>query len=245
MEANTVLITGGASGIGLALAKRFASAGSRVIVCGRRAAQLEEAKAACPGLEAFVGDVSSAASRLELFQKVAQDYPEVNVLVNNAGIQNRPSKLAEPQDWEAHAKELEINLHAPIHMAILFIPHLLTKKSPMIVNVTSGLSFVPIAAMSTYCATKAGLHSFTMSLRHQLQDTPIKVVEMIPPAVNTDLGGKGLHNYGVPLDEYADDAFAHIVAGDLEFGYGFSERGRNASRAEINETFVKLNSGAH
>jgi len=241
---NVILITGGASGIGFAIAKRFLAKGNRVIAVGRREAQLAEAKAAAPSLEYFMGDVSSEAGRIAIAQTVSEKFPEVNVLINNAGIQNRPPKFTEPQDWSQHAQELSINLHAPIHLSFLFIPHLLKKADPVIVNVTSGLSFLPVAAMATYCATKAGMHSFTQSLRHQLAGQ-IAVVEMIPPAVNTDLGGKGLHDFGAPLDEYADDAFAKLEAGDSEFGYGFSEKGRNANRAELNQLFEQMNKLIH
>ena len=124
---------------------------------------------------------------------------------------------------------------------MLFLPHLLKVESPTIVNVTSGLAFSPLAYMSTYCATKAALHSFTLSLRYQLKDTPIKVVEIVPPAVNTDLGGKGLHDNGVPLEAFANETMARVAAGETEVGFGFSEKGRLASREQLNEIFINMN----
>lgn len=238
---NTVLITGGASGIGFALAKRFVKAGSKVIICGRRQEQLEKAKAECPELSIFRCDVSKLHEREALLKHVTENFPQLNVLINNAGIQNRPGSFTQNQDWVLHELELEINLKAPMHFAILFIPLLGKQSHSYIMNVTSGLAFMPLSFMSTYCATKAALHSFTLSLRHQLKNTSIKVLEIIPPAVNTDLGGVGLHNEGAPLDEFADHAIAQIEKGELEFGYLFSEKGRNASREELNHMFSMMN----
>jgi uncharacterized oxidoreductase len=168
-------------------------------------------------------------------------FPEVSVLINNAGIQNRPAPLTQPQEWEEHRRELATNIEAPMHLSMLFVHHFLKKPEAAIMNVSSGLAFSPLSFMPTYCATKAALHSFSLSLRHQLRETGIRVVEIIPPKVNTDLGGVGLHDDGAPLDEYADSAFAAIVEGKLEFGYGFSEKNRLASRVELDQGFSFLN----
>jgi uncharacterized oxidoreductase len=124
---------------------------------------------------------------------------------------------------------------------MLFVKHLIQKPEAAIINVPSGLAFSPIAFMSTYCATKAALHSFTLSLRYQLRDTPIRVVEIVPPKVNTDLGGVGLHDDGAPLEEFADHAWRELNAGKTEFGYGFSERNRLASREMLDQVFAHLN----
>lgn len=128
-------------------------------------------------------------------------------------------------------------------MATLLLPHLLKKPSAAIINVTSGLAFVPISSMATYCATKAALHSFTLSLRHQLINTPVRVIEIVPPAVNTDLGGAGLHTFGENLDEFADAMIGKLEESDdnIEFGYKFSETARNASREQINGIFNNMN----
>jgi uncharacterized oxidoreductase len=163
------------------------------------------------------------------------------VLVNNAGIQNRLPSLQQPQDWSRHRTEISTNLEAPMHLSMLLLPHLLKQPDAAILNVTSGLAFVPLAFMPTYCATKAALHSFTLSLRQQLKGSSVQVIEVIPPAVNTDLGGKGLHDDGVPLDQFADHAIAQIEKGSLEFGYQFSEKGRLASRAELDGIFAAMN----
>ncbi|MDQ3292404.1 MAG: SDR family NAD(P)-dependent oxidoreductase, partial [Bacteroidota bacterium] len=191
LSGNTVLITGGASGIGLALAERFLQAGSKVIVCGRREDKLQEARQKHPELHTHVCDVGKESDRQDLFNWVAQSFPDVNVLLNNAGIQNRHPLVGSSQPWSFHQAEIAINLEAPIHLAMLFIPHLQQKPKSYIINVTSGLAFAPLAQAAIYSATKAALHSFTLSLRRQLRDTPVKVLEIVPPAVQTDLGGVG------------------------------------------------------
>lgn len=238
---DTVLITGGGSGIGLALAKRYVASGSTVIACGRRAEQLALARKECPSLHTLVADVSTATGRERLAAEVAQTFPGLNILINNAGVQNRPPPLSQPQAWAPHAAEIETNLGAPLHLSMLLLPHLLKQKAGAIINVSSGLAFMPLAFMPTYCLTKAALHSFTLSLRHQLKGTAVRVVEIIPPMVNTDLGGKGLHDQGAPVDAFADHAFAELSKGTLEFGYQFSEKSRLASRAELDAMFANMN----
>jgi uncharacterized oxidoreductase len=240
LSKNTVLITGGATGIGLALAARFQTAGSSVIICGRRADKLAEAKAAHPALHTHVADVSTATGRQDLVQWAASEFPALNVIVNNAGIQRRV-RLADAESWEETHQELVTNLEAPIHLARLFIPHLLKQPRASIMNVTSGLSFSPLAHVPVYCATKAALHSFTLSLRQQLKDTPIQVIEIIPPAVDTDLGGPGLHTFGVNVNDFADDVMAKIQGGAVEAAHAFAEQASRASRAELDAMFQRMN----
>ena len=148
---HTVFITGGASGIGLALAKRISAGGHTVIVAGRRQAQLELAQTEVPALKVIQGDVSSEEGRRELAKKVFELHPDCNVLINNAGIQNRLPPFTDPTHgeaaWARHKEEIAINFDAPIHMSFLFIPHFLSKPTSQIVNVTSGLAFIPMASM--------------------------------------------------------------------------------------------------
>lgn len=240
-RSSTILITGGASGIGFALARRFISLGATVIACGRRAGQLKLAQEQEPRLHAIQCDVSREEERVRLAAQVTGDFPALNVLVNNAGIQNRPPPLRQQQSWDSYRQEVATNFEAPMHLSQLLMPHLLQAKEAAIINVSSGLAFAPMSFMSCYCATKAALHSFTLSLRHQLRSTGISVVEVVPPKVNTDLGGKGLHDDGVPLGEYSDAAFAAILEGQLEIGFGTSERMRRASREELDEAFGRMN----
>jgi uncharacterized oxidoreductase len=184
---NTILITGGATGIGLAVAKAFVKAGNTVIICGRRRHKLDEAKQQVPALHTLVCDIASEHERQRLFKQVTARFPTLNILVNNAGVQ-RMIDLRNGVPVPSGEDEIEINLKAPIDLAARFIPFLAQQERAAIVNVSSGLAFVPLAMAPVYCATKAALHSFTISLRHQLRDTGIRVFELIPPRVDTELG---------------------------------------------------------
>ena len=186
---NTVLITGGATGIGFALADKFVNAGSVAIVCGRRKNRLQAAKNKLPALQIRQCDVSIESERRSLLRWTTTRFPNLNMLVNNAGIQRQMdftsptvTKLASSKD-----DEVTINLAASIRLCALFTPILLKRKKAAIVNISSGLAFVPIAMMPVYCATKAAIHSFTISLRHQLRGTTVRVFEAAPPATDTEL----------------------------------------------------------
>ena len=239
LHGRTVLVTGGATGIGLALAARLLRAGSRVIVCGRRADALRDAAAAHPGLVTRVCDLAREDERAALVEWVVAEHPTLDVLVNNAGIQRR-IRLDEPEPWADTRLELAINVDAPIHLALALLPHLRTRRGT-IVNVTSGLSFVPYVAAPVYSATKAALHSFTLSLRHQLAGSGVRVVEIIPPAVNTDLGGVGLHDAGAPLVPFADEVIARLAAGEEEIAYGMAQARAAAAHAAFDEVFARMN----
>ncbi|GAA4830896.1 SDR family oxidoreductase [Paenibacillus vulneris] len=237
LSGNTILITGGSTGIGLAFAERFIKAGNRVIVCGRREQVLQKAKEQFPSLITRVIDLDIESERSALFDWVTANYPEVNVLVNNAGIQQRFNVLKADarNNWSYFSKEITTNLEAPFHLSMLFAPFLAAKEEAAIINVTSGLAFTPFAIAPIYSATKAALHSFTMSLRHQLSDTSVEVIEVAPPAVNTELGGAGLHTQGEPLDAFADGIFKGLEEGKKEIGYGTSVNRLRMSRDEIDE----------
>ncbi|WP_224997807.1 SDR family oxidoreductase [Cesiribacter sp. SM1] len=238
---NTVLITGGATGIGFALAERFLNAGSSVIICGRRESILQEARQKHPQLHIRVCDVGEASERIALFEWAVREFPQLNVLVNNAGIQRRTSLTVDNASWEERRAEIAINLEAPVHLTSLFVPHLLKQQKAAVVNVSSGLAFTPAIFATVYSATKAAIHSLSLSLRHELENTSVKVVEIVPPAVQTDLGGAGIHTFGVPLDEFADSVMQRLEAGELEIGYGRSEAARKASRQEIDEMVKQMN----
>lgn len=241
LNGNTVLITGGASGIGLALAERFLAAGSEVIICGRRQEKLEEAKQQHPQHYIKTCDVGEESERIALFDWAVSEFPQVNVLVNNAGIQRRVQATKDQATWAERRKEIAINVEAPIHLSSLFVPHFMKQPAAAIINVSSGLAFTPGTFATVYSATKAAVHSFTLSLRHELRGTGISVLEIVPPAVNTDLGGVGLHAQGVPLAEFADAIMERIKNGEQEVGYGRSEKARTASRQELDEMFRNLN----
>jgi uncharacterized oxidoreductase len=186
---NTVLITGGGSGIGLALAEALLQRRNEVIVCGRRRERLQAAKKRLPEIHVRVCDVSSAQSRRALVDWLASNFKDFNLLVNNAGIQRSVDFLKGPRDLEDADEEIATNLTAPIHLSALFIPHLRRKKEAAIVNISSGLAFTPLAAVPVYCATKAAVHSLSLCLRHQLRDTSVQIFEVAPPMVSTELSG--------------------------------------------------------
>ena len=186
---NTVLITGGATGIGFALAEKFVNAGSVVIVCGRRKSKLQAAKQKLPALHIRQCDVSVESERRSLLRWITTRFPNLNILINNAGIQRQVDFTSPnvPKPLSSKDDEVTINLAAPIRLCALFTPILLKREKAAVVNISSGLAFVPIAMMPVYCATKAAIHSFTISLRHQLRNTSVRVFEAAAPTTDTEL----------------------------------------------------------
>ena len=239
LAGRTVLVTGGATGIGFALAERFVAAGSTVVVCGRREDALAAAKAKLPALHTIACDVGDERARVKLAERVMADFPALDVVVNNAGIQRRARFADDEAPWAEREREIAINFAAPAHLAALFLPQL-EKRKGTLVNVSSGLAFVPAVFAPVYCATKAAMHSLTVSLRHDLAKKSIEVVEIVPPAVDTDLGGKGVHAQATPLPEFADAVFAALEKGETEIGYGFSEKARTATRAELDAISLRM-----
>jgi uncharacterized oxidoreductase len=183
MTGNTILITGGGSGIGGGLAKAFHALGNRVIVAGRRREVLEKT-----GLDFIELDTRDRAAIASAAADLTRRFPELNVIVNNAGVQRRQD-FTGTIDEQGIADEIQTNIMGVIGMTVEFLPHLKTQSSAAIVNVSSGLAFIPMARFPVYCATKAFVHSFTMSLRHQLRATSVRMIELAPPWVATDLGG--------------------------------------------------------
>lgn len=242
LSGNTILITGGGSGIGLAMAERFIAAGNTVIITGRREQVLQPAKDKFPGLIIRACDLMVESERLALLDWVTASYPGVNVLVNNAGIQQRFNvQTADVRNhWADFNQEITTNLEAPLHLAMLFAPFFVAQEAGTIINVTSGLAFTPFAIAPIYSATKAALHSFTMSLRLQLSGTRVEVIEVAPPAVNTDLGGSGLHVHGEPLDAFTDGIFQGLADGLQEIGYGTSVDRLRMSRDQIDEYAAQM-----
>lgn len=182
MTGNTIFITGGGSGIGGGLARAFHELGNQVIVGGRRREVLEKT-----GLDFVVLDTRDRASIASAATEVTGRFPELNVVINNAGVQRRHD-FSKSVDEGTIADEIQTNIMGVIGMVTEFLPHLKSKPSATIVNVSSGLAFVPMARFPVYCATKAFVHSFTISLRHQLRNTGVRVIEVAPPWVESELG---------------------------------------------------------
>jgi len=221
---NKILITGGASGIGLGLTERFIKENNTVIICGRREDVLKDVANKFPSVITKACDLSNEAGRIELYDWITTNHSDLNVLVNNAGIQNW-MKVSDNDFYTKAENEIEINVLAPVHLANLFIN---LKSLNTIINVTSGLAFIPLSKVPVYCATKAFMRSFTLSLRHMLKSTNTEVIEMIPPALNTDLGGKGIH------DE-------HPAEGKTELTFGTSEGRTKANNETITDYFNRMN----
>jgi uncharacterized oxidoreductase len=187
ISGNTILITGGSSGIGFEFAKQLLALGNTVIATGRDEQKLEKAKSLLPGLRVIKSDVSRPEHIEALLKTVLAEFPKLNVLINNAGIMRTINMHDAGVALDDLTREIDINLKGPMRMAKAFLPHLKTQGEAAIVNVTSGLAFVPLPISPVYCATKAGLHSFSLSLRVQLKNTRVKVFEVAPPATATEL----------------------------------------------------------
>jgi uncharacterized oxidoreductase len=232
-----ILVTGGATGIGFALAERFIQDGNTVIICGRRETALYETKNKLPSLITRVCDLAIESERKSLFQWISENHNDLNILVNNAGIQQWMS-ISDDDFYKRAKEEITINIEAPVHLISMFQN---LESLTTIINVTSGLSFVPLTKVPVYSATKAFFHSFTISLRHLLKAKNIEVIEIIPPALNTDLGGKGIHDFAPPVSGFIESVFEQIVQGKNELTYGFSEPLSKAGSEILQTTFDKMN----
>lgn len=204
---NTILITGGTSGIGLGLALRFHQAGNKVIVAGRRKDLLHQIITEHPGIESIELDVADQGSITRASETMAAKYPDLNVLVNNAGIM-LGENILKPASQKIAEESVTINLLGTIRMVYAFLPQLVAKDDAVIVNVTSALAFVPLPATPTYNATKAAIHSFTESLRVQLSETSVSVAEVAPPGVRTSLFGQQNSDRAMPLEDFLTEALA-------------------------------------
>lgn len=233
-ENRTVLITGGTSGIGLELARQLLRRGNTILVTGRDLEKLDAAKRSLPSLHVFTSDVSDTDAITALHKDVLAQFPVLDTLINNAGIM-RNLKLNQDRTLEDVTREVEINLSGPLRMIQQFLPHLKTRKSALIVNVSSGLAFIPLPIAPVYSATKAALHSFTQSLRVQLDATGVTVVELAPPGTETPLfrgefAEEMKGEKGMDVSTLVRQAIAGIEAGKLEIRPGLANVLRVMSR---------------
>ena len=218
----TILITGASAGIGLAFALKFLELGNEVIVTGRRQAVLDQVKAKYPKLHTMQSDVADPAQIAALAARVKADFPKLDVLMNNAGIMLFKNLKAPAADLAGLMAEMNINVGGVIGMTSAFID-ILTANRGTLINVSSALAFVPLPCAPIYCATKAAIHSYTQSLRFQLEETGVEVIELMPPAVKTDLTGDLPEGDGITLmttDELIKQSFASLKAGALEIRPG-------------------------
>ena len=228
MSGNHILITGGATGIGFSMAKYLHAEGNRILICGRRADRLAEAAQALPGTETFVCDVAQPDDRAALFSFVTQNFSEMNILVNNAGIQRDIDLTKGVAELDAGASEIRINIEGPIYLSALFTPMLAGRENAAIVNVSSGLALEPGRSvhMPIYTATKGALHNFSVVQRTQLEPLGIRVIEILPPAVISELNLEGRTKRGtvnspnfLSADEYVEQTLARMAKGEEEIRY--------------------------
>jgi uncharacterized oxidoreductase len=249
MTGNTVLVTGGGTGIGRGLAESLHRLGNRVIIAARRSEPLRAVAKDNPGMQVLSLDQGDPADIRRFATQLTDGYPDLNVVVNNAGIQ-RVEDLTSSNVGFAE-QTVAINLLGPIRLISALLPSLLRRPRATIVNVTSGLAFMPSALTPTYCATKAALHSYTQSLRFQLRDTAVQVIEIIPPQVQTALQGKrGFDPRAMPLDEYVTETMtllemqpeADEILVERVKGFRFAER--DGAFDEIYPAFNEAMTGA-
>ncbi|MCJ2036453.1 SDR family oxidoreductase [Methylobacterium sp. J-068] len=206
---NTILITGGGSGIGQALAQRFHDLGNTVIVAGRRTEALQRTIAGRPNMHAMAFDADSAEGVADFAPRVTAQHPALNVVINNAGIM-RSEVLDQPRDLSDAEATVITNLLGPIRLTDALIEHLGRQPDATLVNVTSGLAFVPLVSAPTYSATKAALHSYTVALREALKGK-VEVIELVPPAVQTDLTpGQATRQGYLPLADFIEEVMSLI-----------------------------------
>lgn len=205
---NTILITGGGSGIGRGLAEAFHGKGNQVVIAGRRKNLLDETVAANPGMKAAVLDIENGETIRTFAEKLKKDFPTLNVVIHNAGIM-KPESLKDSAVADAEAM-VTTNLLGPIRLNAALLPFLLKQPNPVIMTVSSGLAFVPLAMTPTYCATKAAIHSYTQSMRYQLKDTKAQVLELIPPYVQTELMGPRMASdpNAMPLKDFISETMS-------------------------------------
>lgn len=238
---NTILITGGGSGIGAALAHELHAAGNQVIIAGRRQGALDAVVADHPGMAAMTLDMEDAAGIEAFGQKLIVDFPALNVVLLNAGIMMAEDKI----DLVVAEATVTTNLLGPIRLAHAFLPHLEAQPSATILTVSSGLAFIPLAATPTYSATKAAIHSWSLSMRAQLKATGVEVIEIVPPGVQTDLmPGHAQNDQMMPLADFIGETMAllrqepalkEIHVEGVKF---FSEA---TQRGEFDKVFAMLN----
>ncbi len=242
---NTILITGGGSGIGRALAEAFHKAGNQVVIAGRREALLDEVTSANPGMEALLLDIQDKDDITAFARQAVESFPALNAVIHNAGIM-RSEAVATGDFLETAEDTIATNLLGPIRLTAALLPHLLKQQRAAILTVSSGLAFVPLATTPTYSASKAAIHSWSMALREQLKATSVEVIEIAPPYVQTELLGpqQAVDPAAMPLAEFIAEAIA-LLESQPETGEIIVERCKPlrfaAENGQVAAIFTQLN----
>ncbi|EAQ81878.1 SDR family oxidoreductase [Blastopirellula marina] len=242
---DTILITGGASGIGKGLAQAFYQRGDQVILAARRTDALAKVAAESPGMAYYPLDVSSPESIAQLTAQVIADYPSLNVLINNAGVMIPEDLLSDPLDLTASMTTITTNLIGPIRLTASLLPHLRQQPAATVMMVSSGLAFTPLAMTPTYCATKAAIHSYSQSLRYQLRETNVEVLELAPPYVATELMGsqQAADPRAMPLEEFITEVMNLVTSGETPNGEILVQRVHPLRFGEANGNYSQVYEG--
>ncbi|XZF15940.1 SDR family oxidoreductase [Chitinophagaceae bacterium MMS25-I14] len=219
LKKSTILITGGTSGFGYEFAKQLLQLGCTVIITGRNQQKLDETKKLLPGVHTFQSDVSDPGAIELLYQQITRQFPDLNILINNAGEMRRLNLLDSSVDQNDANREIAINLSGPVRMVQQFLPHLLLQKSAAIMNVTSGIAFIPFPLSPIYSATKAGLRAYTRALRVQLKHTGVKVFELAAPGAKTPLNDKFANDVDSRMMMAPDKLVATAIKGLMNNRY--------------------------
>lgn len=244
LSGRTVLVTGGTSGIGLGIAEAFHKRGSSVIVCGRDRGRLSAMEEKFPGITALSCDVGDNEQRKNLATEVMRRFPDLDILVNNAGIQRYIDLKKGYDELKSGGDEIAINLVSVVELTALLIGHLMKRPSASIINVSSGLGFMPILETPVYSATKAAIHTYTLVLRQQLRDTPVRVIEIVPPMVDTGLNKEGrdaahLKFRGISLSEYLPTVIRGLENDDEMIFHGDGAKVLSEPRGESESRLLK------
>jgi len=246
LSGSTVLITGGSAGIGLAFAQKFLELDNKVIITGRNPGKLAAVKASLPAIETIQSDAADPQAIAALADRIAEQHPELNVLVNNAGLMMHRNLTARAGNLTEMTVELDVNLAGPIRLVSAFI-ELLKANRGTIINVSSGLAFVPMHSAPIYCATKAAMHSYSVSLRQQLSAEGVEVIELMPPAVRTEMLGDAADDGGfkiITTDELVNATIKGVRAGQLEIRPGQANQLHWMSRIAPNFINTQLEKGS-
>jgi uncharacterized oxidoreductase len=242
LTGNTILITGGASGIGRALAEAFHRRGNQVIIAGRRQALIDEITAAHPGMRGMRLDVEDPRAVDAFAADVQEQFPELNVLINNAGISKPEDLTADTIDVSVLRSIIHTNILGVLHLTAALLPSLKQQPHATIITTSSGLAFVPFAAYPTYCASKAFLHSWLQSLRFQLREKSVEILELAPPYVQTELAGphQATDPHAMPLADYIAEVMQILSAPNPSRGEILVDRVKALRWAEKNEDYEQI-----